>query len=188
MRQLPEETLVKELRRIGVEQSGHFVLNSGLHSDRKLEFDALFDHPRLLRTIVKDVATVVEYNNDDTVVAVPDGAQNIAARGWSFAYPDLVYATKRGRRAFSFSQFQAERLESAQRVAVFEDVVTTGSTPAALGRAVLRINPDVELDLIAIARRSPLQPENEALFRTCYFLAELDINAWPAPECNDCLV
>jgi len=186
MSPLSNETLLKEFRRTGIEQSGHFVLNSELHSNQKLEFDVLLDHPRLLRKIVKNVAGIASQNSDDTVIAVPHGAERIAANGWSYSYPQLAYAKKLSRREFGFSSLQAKNIESAQRIAIFEDVVTTGGTPAALGRAVLQINPTVELDLIAIAKRSPLLPENEELFRSAYFLAEVNIDAWPASACESC--
>jgi orotate phosphoribosyltransferase len=187
MRQAPEEWLIGELIEHGVEQHGHFILNSGRHTDTKWDMEVLLDYPKLLRPIMYDVAAMAYENDDELVIAAPKGAQDLAKHGWSFGYPPLAHVNKHGPRLFTIdSSRDRQKVTDATRVTIFEDAVTTGGTPAALAAVIKTINPAIELDLVAIAIRSPLLEQHKALFRTCQFLVEVDIPSWRGENCENC--
>jgi orotate phosphoribosyltransferase len=168
-------------------QPAHTVLNSGLHTDIKLDMERLLDHRRNLIAVMTKVADIFFELEVGAVVPVPDGARRLLAKTFPMHLPQVVSPLKAAAREFTFDQPWKERhLQKIGRVAVFDDVLTTGGSPLAVAETVRHINPDLQLDLVAIWRRANLKPEVEEMFQTQSYLIEEEIPAWPAKECRTC--
>ena len=122
------------LERTGALKRGHFVLSSGLHSDRYCQCAALFEHPR-------DGARVASLMGErlagrvraDTVVSpalggVLWGYELARALGARSLFGERVDGTFRLRRGFD--------LNEGERVLLAEDVITTGGSVLELAEVV----------------------------------------------------
>jgi len=114
------------LRRTGALLSGHFVLSSGLHSPQYVQCALALERPPDAALFGRELARRLEEHGVDRVVSPPLGALLIGyevARhlGCPFAFPERdasgAFALRRG-----FA------LHPGERVAVVEDVITTGRT------------------------------------------------------------
>ncbi len=120
----PEEVRAL-LERKGALLSGHFRLSSGLHSDSFIQKFRIFEDPRAAETVGSALAGLLAPARPEVVVSAAAGgiipgyvvARHLGAR--------FIFVEKEGgvpvlRRGFS--------LRSGERVAVVEDVMTTGQS------------------------------------------------------------
>lgn len=180
----PNQKVVRDMfLETGVWQEEHSVLNSGLHTDVKLDMECLAE-PRnwgIWDNVVNEVCIIGQANDIQGYMPVPDGALKIAKIGPIL--PRIFDVVKIGKREFEFPELTIERIKNFGRIAVFEDVVTTGGTPATLARKVKNINPDIEIDLIALWRRGELLKEHTKVFKKTHFLVEEMIPSWNPEDC-----
>lgn len=168
-------------------QSGHTKLNSGLHTDVKLDMEKLINHRRNFIAIMSTVADKFFTLEVDGVVAVPKGAKRLLDKTFPMPLPQVVPASRTAERQFDFDQPWAQRfLQKAGRIAIFDDVLTTGGSPLAMANTVRQVNPDIELDLVAIWRRGELVPGVAETFDSQTYLVEEMVPAWPAKDCPQC--
>lgn len=122
----PSREVLALLERTGALKRGHFVLSSGLHSDRYCQCAALFEHPahaqHVARLMAERLAGRVEV---ETVVSpalggVLWGYELARALGTRSLFAERVEGTLRLRRGFA--------LRPGERVLLAEDVVTTGGS------------------------------------------------------------
>jgi orotate phosphoribosyltransferase len=171
----------RAILRAGVWREEHLVLNSGLHSDVKLEMDNLPSNPQSLRIVMRGMERLIR-QRARVVVPVPRGmlklSENLSPEKF-----DIVPSRKTDKREFHIAKKYHSVLQKAGSIVVAEDVVTTGGTPAAMAEAVREITPDSELHLVGIWRRGELKPEFSDHFESTAFLVEEPIPAWPPQDC-----
>jgi orotate phosphoribosyltransferase len=168
-----------------VRRSGHTVLSSGQHTDVKIDMERAIHFPLALHIIGGRTGDIMKNRGIHAVVPVPDGALKIAR----FAkIPGIVPSSKpEGKRhEFLFDDPDKRFILALGRIAIFEDVITTGATPAAMAKALHTINPDAELHLVGLWRRGTVLPEHAELFTSQSYLVEKEIPSWPAEECYNC--
>ncbi|MEM1165929.1 MAG: orotate phosphoribosyltransferase [Planctomycetota bacterium] len=127
------------LEQCGALQRGHFVLSSGLHSDRYCQCARLFEHPdlagRVARAMAGRLRETAGVGRIDTVLAPALGA---IVWGYELARAlgvPSVFAERRPGEPFELRRGFA--LRPGDRVVLAEDVVTTGGS-------VLELVPIVE--------------------------------------------
>jgi len=111
------------LEETGALLTGHFRLSSGLHSPNYVQCARLLEHPRNAKVIGEDLAQRIE--KPDKIVAPALGGVIIgytvaAALGVPFVFTERKDGAMTLRRGF--------RLNEGERVAIVEDVVTTGKS------------------------------------------------------------
>ncbi len=122
---LKREEIIKILEDTDALLNGHFVLSSGLHSNRYIQCGLVLQHPKYAEILCRDLALKVEKYNPDIVVGPALGGV-IAAYETARALgkPGIFAERKDGemkiRRGF--------KIENGQKVLVVEDVVTTGGS------------------------------------------------------------
>jgi orotate phosphoribosyltransferase len=103
---------------------GHFLLSSGLHSDRYLQCALVLAHPARAEEFGRELAGRIQAKPDLVVSPAMGGliiGQEVArALGVRHYFTERVDATVTLRRGFS--------LKPGERVLVVEDVVTTGKS------------------------------------------------------------
>lgn len=172
----------------GAWQDGHVVLNSRRHSDVKINMEVLLERRNTmrLRAVLHSLAVSMQSQDYDAMVPIPDGMLEIVeAVDMPGKLPRVVGARKSGRREFSFGHPAArELLKAAGRIAVVDDVLTTGGTPLAMADTLRDLGCTAELDLYAIWRRDELLPRVSEVFARQTYLVEGLIPSWPAESCS----
>lgn len=124
----PDE-LLDLLARRGALLTGHFRLSSGLHSDRFIQKFRIFEDPKTAEAVGAALADLLRPYQPDVVVSAAVGgivpgyivARNLGVRSIFVEKEAGVPALRRG-----FS------LQPGERVAIVEDVMTTGKSTAEL--------------------------------------------------------
>jgi orotate phosphoribosyltransferase len=128
------------LERRGAMLTGHFVLSSGLHSDRFIQKFRIFEDPPTAEAVCGALADLVRATQPQVVVSAAVGGVipgYIVAK--ALGVRDIFLEKENGvamlRRGFSISH--------GERVAVIEDVMTTGKSTAEILDVVQRRGGDV---------------------------------------------
>ena len=177
----PEATL--DMLERSAYRKGHVILNSGLHSDVKVEADRLLGYDKYYRPVMEDINELVDRLDVPLIVPVPNGARRlIRSRAWAMAAP-YAYTRKPEKGIFTIDEFYIDIIKKLTRLAVFEDVVSTGKSPATMSHTIHKVNPDINIDLIAILRRGEVKPEHAAEFASQHYLVERSLPTWSADQC-----
>jgi len=176
------ERVMQLLASSGAVRAGHFLLSSGLHSDRYCQCAALFEDPRVGNEVAWLMANRLGAAGvaADTVLApalggVVWGYALAAAMGARSLFAERPDGTTFGlRRGFE--------LKAGERVLLAEDVVTTG-------KSVMELVPLVEaagavvVGFAAVADRSGGKFAPGAPFHS---LVQLDFQTWKPEACPLC--
>lgn len=167
------------LEEAGALKRGHFVLSSGLHSDRYCQCAALFERPEIAHRVARLMAEQIPGSTEiDTVLAPALGgvlwgyelARALAgARGGSVR---TLFAERGSDGAFALRRGFA--LDEGERVLLAEDVVTTGGSVMELTPLVERAGAKI-VGFAAIADRSRGAFRPPAPF---FALTQLNFETW----------
>jgi len=137
----PTDWVLRLLKRTEALLEGHFLLSSGLHSDRYFQCAQLLQHPRHAARVGKALAALCRPLGAELVVSPALGGVIIGhevgrALGVRAIFTEREQGIMRLRRGFTIA--------AGEQVLVVEDVVTTGKStleaaaavPAAGGRVV----------------------------------------------------
>lgn len=150
-RMTDHEQWARRLEATGAIQRGHFLLSSGLHSPQYVQCARALENPRDAVTLGEELVRRLESAKIDRVVSPPLGALLIGfevARQLEcpFIFPERTDdGSLRLRRGFS--------VRVGERVAVVEDVITTGRTTLEVVEMLRGLGADVVV-LAAIVNRS----------------------------------
>lgn len=173
------EDTVKLLERTHALLTGHFLLSSGKHSDRYVQCALALRDPKDAALLGAGIAEKLKSLNVTLVAGPALGGVIIAhevarALGVPMIFTERVEGKMALRRGF--------KVGSADRIAIIEDVVTTGGSPAevgdllaAMGAAVVAYGCIVDRTGGASKTRLPLTS-----------LATLGLSAWNPGECPLC--
>jgi orotate phosphoribosyltransferase len=122
---MTSEDVLREFREAGALREGHFVLSSGLHSPMFLQKNLVFMHPeraerlcRALAALILEQVGPVDVCVSPAVGGIIPGYETARALGVPSIYVEREGGSLRFRRGFA--------LEPGARVAMVEDVVSTG--------------------------------------------------------------
>lgn len=186
----PQPTLADAILGVrSVLEEGHTVLSSGRHSNARLNLEYLLGSA-VMERVNEGLTAIFRKLKIVTVVPVPEGALKLAND--KLASQLTVVRSRKNeqdRHNFIFSRQQEQLIKKASRLAILEDVVTTGKTPAAMARIIREeIVPEqeAEIHLVAVWRRGEVLPKYGGLFNSQRFLVEQPLPDWPAEECRIC--
>lgn len=135
----PKEVLTL-LERRGAMLTGHFVLSSGLHSDRFIQKFRIFEDPPTAEAVCGALAELIRSTQPQVIVSAAVGGVipgYIVAK--ALGVRDIFLEKENGvatlRRGFTISH--------GERVAIIEDVMTTGKSTAEILEVVQRCGGDV---------------------------------------------
>jgi orotate phosphoribosyltransferase len=126
-----EEEARELFERSGAMLSGHFVLASGLHSDRYVQKARVLEHPETAMALAQEIASW--YSDVEVVVApavgaIPLGFAVALAAGARSVFAERENGRMRLRRGFDVA--------SGSRALVVEDVITTGGSAQEVYRLI----------------------------------------------------
>ena len=165
------------LERRGAMLSGHFVLSSGLHSDRFIQKFRIFEDPPTAEAVCGALAGLMRSANPQVVVSAAVGGLipgYIVAK--ALGVRDIFTEKENGvatlRRGFTISR--------GERVAVVEDVMTTGKSTAEILDVVQRSGGDV-VSIGAVVKRGRVN-----LPTPVTALLDLPLSDYSAADCELC--
>lgn len=167
------------LEQTGALLSGHFKLSSGLHSPSYVQCARLLEHPAAAMQVGRDLAEKLRGFRIDRVVAPALGGVVI---GFTVAQaldvPMIFTERKEGemtlRRGFSIGD--------ARRVAIVEDVVTTGKSTRETAEVVRREGGEV-IAFASILNRSGVENPFDVPY---VFLQQMKLETWESAACPLC--
>ena len=172
---MTEDEVLEEFHAAGALRRGHFVLSSGLHSPIFLQKNLVFMYPQRTERLCSALADKIraEAGQVDVVVspavgAIIPGYETARRLGVPAMYVEREGGQLRFRRAF--------RLAPGARVAVIEDVVSTGLSLRECVEAVRAAGGEV-VCAACIVDRSGGRAQTGARMIA---LATLDVPAYPA--------
>lgn len=159
---------------------GHFLLSSGLHSDRYVQCAKLLQHPRFARHAGAWLGARLRAHAPQVVVSVALGGLVIGQEVAASLGVRAVFAerddtgTLRLRRGFA--------LEPGERVAVVDDVCTRGGSIVECATLVRGLGATVAVAGAVIDRSGG----THALDMPLEALLQVTAAAWPASDCPQC--
>ncbi len=177
------------LRASGAIQEGHFLLTSGLHSNRYLEKFAVLQYPRYTDLLCGAIAEHYKAANV-SVVAGPTVGGVLLSYATARVLGDKVRSifaerangdelAKMGERVFR----RGFVISPGERVLVVDDILTTGLSLREVLAAVERLDGQI-VGIGVIVDRSQTRAD---FGYPLYALAHMDIPTWRADECPFCM-
>lgn len=152
---LSEAQLLQWLEECGALLSGHFLLTSGLHSDKYVEKFRLLERPELVSQVCAEIVRRFSGEKIDAVLGPAVGGIILAfetARQIGCRY--MFAETENGQRVLR----RGFNIQPSERVLIVEDVVTTGcSVKATLDLALSSKAEVVGVAVLVDRGETPLQ-------------------------------
>ncbi len=173
------EKIMEILARYGVLQEGHFLLSSGLHSDKYLQCAQILQYPEQAGKLGGEVAKKFSEEKIDLVVGPALGgvvlahevARSLGCRGIFTERKDGIMQLRRG-----FS------IEHGSRVLIVEDVVTTGKSALEVCEVVEKEGGEIA-GIGSIVDRSPKDFEFPVPFRS---IIRVEVETYTPGQCPLC--
>lgn len=176
---MKKEELLETLYRTGALQQGHFLLSSGLHSDRYVQCALLLQYPAISSNVGEELASLFGDISVDTVIGPAMGGIIIVYEVARHLRKRAIFTEREQgkmvlRRGFS--------LEPGESVLVIEDVITTGGSVLevievcnSFGAKVAGVGAIIDRSVKPLDLGVPLKS-----------LLRLEIQTWKKEECPLC--
>lgn len=122
---MTSEQIEKIFLDAGALLTGHFLLSSGLHSDKYLEKFRIFERPDLHEKIITALLAKFDTSQVETVIGPALGGVIMASEAGRQLGVRAVYSEKEGSKLTLRRGF---RLEKGEKVIIVDDIVTTGGS------------------------------------------------------------
>lgn len=173
------EEIIKVFQESGAMLEGHFLLSSGLHSDRYLQCALVLQNPATAEKLAKELAAVIPPQKIDIVIGPALGGVTIAYEVARQLGALALFAERENgimtlRRGF--------QIPSGAKVLVVEDVVTTGGSVLEVAALVEELGGEV----VGIASLVDRSNGKAILGYPFYSILPLEVVAYPAEDCPLC--
>lgn len=176
---LTKEDILNIYKKHNALLEGHFLLSSGLHSDRFLQSALVMQYPVIAEQVVMELALKMYDVPFTTVVSPAVGGIRF---GYEFArqLKKRALFTERVNEVMSFKRGFA--LEKGEKVVIAEDVVTTGKSTKECMDAVTAAGGHV-VAITCLVDRSNGQAKFDVPF---YPLVQVDVSVFDPADCPLC--
>lgn len=172
------EQVLGEFKKAGALLEGHFILSSGLHSDRFLQKALVFQDAKRTAKLCKALAAKVREQVKDDITAIISPAVGGIVPGYEMGrqlgLPAMYVERVEG-------QFQLRRnftLKKGQKVLMVEDIVSTGVSSRECIAAIQKMGAKVVAACCLIDRSAGKAKVGVPLIA----LAQWKVQAWPADK------
>ncbi len=174
----PDQVL-EWLRESGALRKGHFLLSSGLHSEAYVQCALLLEHPERARKLGQALAKQLRVFQVDSILSpalggVIIGHECAEALGVPFRFCERSGSDLVLRRGFT--------LRSGERVAIVEDVVTTGKSTLETAQVARELGAEVVAFGCILDRRGS-EVESELALQA---LVRIKLPSFLPDECPAC--
>jgi orotate phosphoribosyltransferase len=174
-----QEEVLDIYRRTGALLSGHFLLSSGLHSDRYLQSALVLQQPDIATKLCAELAEHFKGQRIEAVIAPALGGvfvshETARALGVRALFAERVNGELTIRRGFT--------IKPGERVLVVEDVITTGKSTRETIEVVKKAGGTV-IAAASLVDRSGGKADLGVPYRS---LVTLDVPCYAAESCPMC--
>ena len=171
------EDVLEEFRASGALREGHFVLSSGLHSGTFLQKNLVFQYPERTARLCKALAEKIKEAVGEVDLCISPAVGGIIP-GYETARQLGVPSMYVEREGGEFKLRRAFEIPPGARIAMVEDIVSTGLSSRECVEAIKKAGGDVVV-ADCIVDRSGGRADPGAPFVA---LARLDVPAYPADQ------
>ncbi|MCX7587731.1 orotate phosphoribosyltransferase [Phenylobacterium sp. 58.2.17] len=171
------EDVLEEFRASGALREGHFVLSSGLHSGTFLQKNLVFQYPERTARLCKALAAKIKEAVGEVDLCISPAVGGIIP-GYETARQLGVPSMYVEREGGEFKLRRAFEIPPGARIAMVEDIVSTGLSSRECVEAIKKAGGDVVV-AACIVDRSGGRADPGAPFVA---LARLDVPAYPADQ------
>ncbi len=172
------EAVMEEFRDAGALREGHFVLSSGLHSGVFLQKNLVFMHPDRAERLCRALAEAIRAAAPEGVDVVVSPAVGGIIPGYETARQLGVAALYVEREGGAFRLRRGFQLKPGARVAMVEDIVTTGLSSRECIAAIRAAGGEVVVAACVVDRSGGEADVGAPLVS----LASLKVPAYPADQ------
>ncbi|HHY10651.1 MAG TPA: orotate phosphoribosyltransferase [Firmicutes bacterium] len=170
--------LLASLHKLGVIQTGHFRLTSGLHSPEYVQCAKLFERPQKASLVLQDLLDRLP-GGIETVIAPAIGGITVGYELARLLKCRFIFAERENGRMALRRGF---KISAGEKLLVAEDVVTTGGSVREV-IDLIKTNGGSVLGVAAVMDRSG----GQAAFRVPFWAAaELNIEVYEPASCPLC--
>lgn len=174
-----ENKTIEILTECGALLEGHFLLSSGLHSNRYCQCAKLLQHPDKAAEVLKTVADKIKDLNIDVLVGPAMG-------GVIVSYELARQLNKKGifteRKEGVMTLTRGFEIKKGDRVIITEDVVTTGKST----KEVIEVLRGLGAEVIGVACIVDRRSDDSVLDIPVYSACKLTIESFSKEECPMC--
>ncbi len=176
---MTEEKVLTLMEELGALHTGHFLLSSGLHSNRYFQCARILQFPELARELGAAMADFFSETPCDLVVSPAMGGILIGhevarAAGRRFVFTERVDGVMSIRRGFS--------IEEGEKVIIAEDVVTRGTSVL----EVIKCVEDAGGIVVGVTSIIDRTGGDAGLPLPLNSLAKVQVKTWKPEECPLC--
>jgi orotate phosphoribosyltransferase len=176
------EVFLTELMSIGALKSGHFLLASGLHSDRYVEKFDLLRNPAATERACRSIIEMLGDETFDLIVGPTTGGILLAFEiGRQMELP-AAYAERASEGGSERSFKRGTTIEPGSRVLLVDDILTTGGSIRETLHALAAWQADVRAIAVLVDRSAGAVDFGLPLLA----LASLHIETWDPRSCPLC--
>jgi orotate phosphoribosyltransferase len=172
---MTNEDVLREFREAGALREGHFILSSGLHSGVFLQKNLVFMHPDRCERLCQALAAAITSKVGPVDVCVSPAVGGIIP-GYETARHLGVPSIYVEREGGVFKFRRGFELKTGARVAMVEDIVSTGLSSRECVEAIRAAGGDVACAACLVDRSGGRADPGAPMVA----LATLDVPAWPA--------
>src|SRR6187399_2946668 len=164
------DQVLNEFKKSGALLEGHFILSSGLHSDKFLQKALVFQDAKRTAKLCKALAAKVKAEVKDEITGIVPGYEMGRQMGLPAMYVERVDGEFQLRRNFT--------LKKGQKVLMVEDIISTGVSSRECIAAIKKMGAKVVAAACLIDRSGGKAKVGVPLIA----LAEWKVQAWPADK------
>lgn len=176
---MTNEQIIDVFKKHNALLNGHFLLSSGLHSDKYLQCALIMQYPAIAERLINDLV-LQTYHLEFTTVVSP------AIGGIRFGYEFARQLRKRSlftERADGVVQFRRGfTMREGEKVVIAEDVVTTGKSTKECMEAVRKAGGDIQA-VVSLVDRSGTDIDFGVPFIS---LMKIDVHTYDPADCPLC--
>ncbi|MBT1248515.1 MULTISPECIES: orotate phosphoribosyltransferase [unclassified Thermosipho (in: thermotogales)] len=166
------------LEKTGALLNGHFILSSGNHSEKYIQCARIFEYPKYGELVGKMLAEKLEKYNPDLIIGPTMGGIHIAYIVAKYLNKRNIFAERENKKMTLRRGF---KINEGEKVAIVEDVITTGKSVKEVIEIVKENNGKV-CCIGSIINRSDNNP-----FEVPYeYLLKINIPIYKKEECPLC--
>jgi orotate phosphoribosyltransferase len=174
-----QQKVLETLKECGGFLEGHFLLSSGLHSEKYLQCAMLLQHPKLAEKFGKQLAEKVKEFKIDAVIGPAMGGIIVAyevarAFGVRALFTERVEGKMTLRRGFN--------IEPNENILVAEDVITTGGSTLEVMRAATERGGKIVAATALVDRSGGSFKPSVPV----YSLIQIQVDTYPPESCPLC--
>jgi len=173
------EEILKLFTETDVLKTGHFLLTSGLHSNKYLQCAQLLQYPEATE---KAISQLVKHFKDKDIQTVVGPAMGGIIISYEMARQLGIRSIFAEREDGKMSLRRGFTVKPGEKILVVEDVVTTGGSV----KEVISLIKELGAEVVAVAALVDRSGGNVDFGVPAYYLLDLEVKSYAPHECPLC--